>query len=325
MSSTLLNLLLPAFLYSAVWVQLPAERRDARMQPEGVHAIARALSGSRPIREQLLAMMRAGDAQAAQVFWAALQIAQLPRAAASAASFADDMAARLFEQLSQLLNETAAVALSAWPPQQQRAAAEQLAAALAGLRAWAQLVGAGPRQSAVDTCCRCWSSILATLVRWSETLCGDIPASVPSADASDQVAIWCRAAVAALRCVPAVAQLAQQAQQGSSSAVGKLAGNLLLAYPAGCTVSMSSLILALQHRAPGRQLALVMSEERRAACSSAVHALHTALSRAMHWLLAGDGSACLSGARSFAGRVAALNCTCRILFQLTDSEPGLRR
>lgn len=123
LSSTLLELLLPAFLYSAVWVQLPAEKRDARMPTEGVLAIARALSGSKPIRERLLARMRAGDAQAAQVFRAALQIAQLPPAAPSTAGFAGDMAAHLFERLSQLLNDAAAVALSAWPPQQQRAAA----------------------------------------------------------------------------------------------------------------------------------------------------------------------------------------------------------
>lgn len=199
-------------------------------------------------------------------------------------------------------------------------------AALSGLRAWAQLVaaGAGEPTVLVDSCCRSWVGLLAKLGRWSATWFGDIPASMPSADASDQAQTWCRAGVAALRCVPAVAQLAQQAQQGSSSGAGKLAGHLL-EFAGACTVSAASLISALEDKAPGRQLAPGMSAEQRAACSSAVHALHTALCRAVHWLLAGDGSACLTGAQSFPALIAALNCNCCIMFQLTGGEPGLRR
>lgn len=202
-------------------------------------------------------------------------------------------AMQLFAMLSHLLVD-ACVLLDAGSPLQQLNAAQQLMSALPGLFAWMQrpLLALGSGQLAA--CCDSWCHITEWVGEWASRLVQAANLSQLAADVRcAHVQAWCSGAHVALRCLMPLAHLAQQAalllrEQQAQQAQVKLQSLALdvLQFSAHCSTGAGGL-LTLLATADVDEAAL--SPQQLGECHSAVHLLHAARCRAVHWLLQDSG------------------------------------
>ena len=300
------SLLELALAAAAVGMQVPPERRDPTLSCDAVAKVAGMVCDPGPLCTGLLDLLQAASPVAAGALRAATRLALLAPAA-RADDFSATYAACLFERLSLLLRNAVPVALSAGAAQDQQAAAEQLLVALPGLQCWLQLVAAGaglPDEVAAHGC-TWWARLLERIGEWSDPWFSDLPPSLSAGQASKSMSAWCNAAVAALRCLPAVLQLARQvAQQGQQVQQSSPAGDLvpaLLQFTHACMANAEDLREARESSMAG-QPGPACSDGRLEACTSAAFLLHSTLCRAVYWLLAGGSGGGDSSTSGFGNR-----------------------